>query len=71
MRKTVLFDSSLLLTCAALVAGCGGNRVNHDRVVAVGNGYGPAASDENKSLIQAAADAAAAKAIERSDVHAA
>jgi branched-chain amino acid transport system substrate-binding protein len=45
----------------ALVAGCGGNRVSHDRVVAAGNGYGPAAADQNKSLIEAAADAAAAK----------
>ena len=57
-RVTVAAVAALSL---ALVAGCGGNRVNHDRVVAVGNGYGPAASDENKSLIQAAADAAAAK----------
>ncbi len=37
--------------CLALVAGCG-NRVDHDRVVAVGNGYGPVeATRANQSAI--------------------
>ena len=37
--------------CLALVAGCG-NRVDHDRVVAVGNGYGPVdATQDNQSAI--------------------
>ncbi|HEY3604943.1 MAG TPA: ABC transporter substrate-binding protein, partial [Sporichthyaceae bacterium] len=58
MKKKVAAVAALSLT---LVAGCGGNRVSHDRVVAVGNGYGAAEVDANKSLIQAAADAAAAK----------
>jgi branched-chain amino acid transport system substrate-binding protein len=58
VKKKVAAVAALSLT---LVAGCGGNRVSHDRVVAVGNGYGAAEVDANKSLIQAAADAAAAK----------
>jgi branched-chain amino acid transport system substrate-binding protein len=58
VKKRVATLAALSLV---LVSGCGGNRVSHDRVVAVGNGYGAAEVDANKSLIQAAADAAAAK----------
>ncbi|HEY2832766.1 MAG TPA: ABC transporter substrate-binding protein [Sporichthyaceae bacterium] len=60
-RRTRMTVAAVAALSLALVTGCGGNRVNHDRVVAAGNGYGPAAADENKSLVQAAADAAAAK----------
>jgi branched-chain amino acid transport system substrate-binding protein len=46
----------------ALVAGCGGSRVDHDRVVAVGNGYGPAAA-EAAAAAAPVADAAQAPAV--------
>jgi len=51
MSRSVLYDPRAVVPLAAatalslmLVGGCGGSRVAHDRVVQVGNGYGPAAA---------------------------
>ena len=46
MKKRVAAVAALSL---ALVSGCGGNRVSHDRVVAVGNGYGAAEVDAERT----------------------
>jgi branched-chain amino acid transport system substrate-binding protein len=57
--RSVRTGAAVAAAAVLLVAGCG-NRVPHDRVVAVGNGYGPVNAQQAEQSVDAAADATAA-----------